>query len=252
MSSQAHNLLLDGHRGWRAKREDELDVAAEDCGSWLAGEGGGAAGPTATSPTSCARQHPDRTSAHTTDRTPGAQRSYRRAKDKRMGGCLRAQSRFGGPGDSPLHPVAVLPAFTCADAGTWPGSEPSGSQRPQGQSADCWSRAASQTATQGESSPGWDPDVTLRASPLLPVLPGHTSRPSPRGRWWGRGRVFPPPLPPASSLLASLSTSCKCRVHMTQERSSRVWFSGAGKGGAGRSRGGKRGEGTCELAPVHR
>lgn len=200
MSSQAHNLLLDGHRGWRAKREDELDVAAEDCGSWLAGEGGGAAGPTATSPTSCARQHPDRTLAHTTDRTPGAQRSYRRAKDKRMGGCLRAQSSFGGPGDSPLLPVAVLPAFTCADAGTWPGSEPSGSQRPQGQSADCWSRAASQTATQGESSPGWDPDVTLPASPLLPVLLGHTSRPSPRGPLVGPGAGFSlprsRPLPP--------------------------------------------------------
>lgn len=114
------------------------------------------------------------------------------------GGCLRAQSSFGGPGDSPLRPVAVLPAFTCADAGTWPGSEPSRSQRPQGQSADCWSRAASQTATQGESSPGWDPDVTLPASPLLPllpVLPGHTSRPSLRGRWWGRGPGFPSPAP---------------------------------------------------------
>lgn len=90
------------------------------------------------------------------------------------------------------------------------------------------------------------PRLCSRSSPATP--PDH-----PRGAVGGaRGRVFPPPLPPASSLLASLSTSCKCRVHMTQERSSRVWFSGAGKGGAGRSRGGKRGEGTCELAPVHR
>lgn len=215
MSSQAHNLLLDGHRGWRAKREDELDVAAEDCGSWLAGEGGGAAGPTATSPTSCARQHPDRTSAHTTDRTPGAQRSYRRAKDKRIGGCLRAQSSFGGPGDSPLLPVAVLPAL--------PAPTPAPGQALS--LPDPSVRRASLLTAGAELPPRQPPRerAALDGTRMSPCRPRLRSRSSPatppdhrRGAVGGAGgRVFLPPLPPASSLLASLSTSCKCRVHMT-------------------------------------
>lgn len=80
------------------------------------------------------------------------------------------------------------------------------------------------------------PRLCSRSSPATP--PDHR-----RGAVGGAGgRVFPPPLPPASSLLASLSTSCKCRVHMTQERSSRVWFSGlgrAGRAGHGMERKGK-------------
>lgn len=110
-------------------------------------------------------------------------------------GVSPCSEQLRGPRGLPFAPCGCSPCFTCADAGTWPGSEPSGSQRPQGQSADCWSRAASQTATQGESSPGWDPDVTLPASPPLPVLPGHTSRPSPRGPLVGLGAGFPSPAP---------------------------------------------------------
>lgn len=167
-------------------------------------------------------------------------------------GVSPCSEQLRGPRGLPLLPVAVLlalPAPTPAPGQALSLPDPS-------------VRRASLLTAGAELPPRQPPRerAALDGTRMSPCRPRLCSRSSPatppdhrRGAVGGAGgRVFPPPLPPASSLLASLSTSCKCRVHMTQEQSSRVWFSGAGKDGAGRSRGGKRGEGTCELAPVHR